>query len=288
MLAGCLLAISLTPPAAAAVALRPARGSSPFRAVLKCTEDYVPFEGRRKSYVPSWVQQGSDGTKGSATNVYREMQSEYEQYAEQTKELKADASVEHASMPSPTPDPHSTFSLHFVESQAEFESLLADNADRTTVVDFTARWCGPCQLIAPAVAAMAREFPDAVFVKVDVDVNPETVRACQVSGFPTFKIYRQQAERAMVPGANEATLRAAVRAVELNEMSFGGEGSSNAAAPATSDASAKYCKYDAIRAQLAESRARSYAQGRQGCCGKAGAYLTEGSSGPPPGSPWSR
>ena len=48
----------------------------------------------------------------------------------------------------------------------------------------------------------------------------------------------------------------------------------------------KYCKYDAIRVQLAASRARSHAQGRQGCCGKAADYL--GATGPPPGSPWAR
>ena len=40
-----------------------------------------------------------------------------------------------------------------------------------------------------------------------------------------------------------------------------------------SGGSKKYCKYDDIRTQLAESRARSYAQGRQGCCGKASSYL---------------
>ena len=51
----------------------------------------------------------------------------------------------------------------------------------------------------------------------------------------------------------------------------------------------KYVTYDAIRAQLAASRSRSYEQGRKGCCGKASDYLGQGSSqGPPPGSPWAR
>ena len=44
--------------------------------------------------------------------------------------------------------------------------------------------------------------------------------------------------------------------------------------------------YDDISAQLAASRARSYEQGRNGCCGKAADYL--GKAGPPPGSPWAR
>lgn len=48
----------------------------------------------------------------------------------------------------------------------------------------------------------------------------------------------------------------------------------------------KYCKYDDIRATIAASRARSYAEGRDGCCSKAGGYL--GDSKPPANSPWSR
>lgn len=35
----------------------------------------------------------------------------------------------------------------------------------------------------------------------------------------------------------------------------------------------RYSQYDAIREQLAASRARSYAQDRQGCCAKAASYL---------------
>ena len=80
----------------------------------------------------------------------------------------------------------------------------------------------------------------------------------------------------------------------------------------TRDASApavgKYCKYDvrsaahsmllhrkahrstshaqAIRAMTRAARERSYAQGRDGCCGKAASTL--GVASPPAGSPWSR
>ena len=48
----------------------------------------------------------------------------------------------------------------------------------------------------------------------------------------------------------------------------------------------KYCKYDEIRATLAASRARSKAQGREGCCGKAADHL--GNAGPPADSPWAK
>ena len=253
MLAACLLAVSLAPPAA-----RLALASCSFRraALSCCTDDYVPFQGRRESYVPPWSQQ-----HGAAGNVYREMQSEYEQYAQQNSN-----------------------GVRFIASKAELDSLLAENADRPTVVDFTAQWCKPCQEFTPKFEALAQEFgPRAAFVAVDVDDNPETALACGISAMPTIKVFKNQAERAMIPGANEAALRAAVRAVE-QDVSFGGEGTRDSAAAGTG--AAKYCKYDAIRSQLAASRARSYEQGRSGCCGKATDHL--GSSGPPPDSPWAR
>ena len=39
-------------------------------------------------------------------------------------------------------------------------------------VDFTATWCGPCKMVAPLFARMAKEFTNVVFLKVDVDGVP--------------------------------------------------------------------------------------------------------------------
>jgi thioredoxin 1 len=49
-----------------------------------------------------------------------------------------------------------------------------------------ATWCGPCQIIGPIFDELSDEISGVVFVKVDVDENPETAAKYSVSAMPTF------------------------------------------------------------------------------------------------------
>ena len=99
--------------------------------------------------------------------------------------------------------------MRSLSTKEEFESLLAEAARATKllVVDFTATWCGPCQRIAPLYEDLAKEFPQVLFVKVDVDDNQETAQQCNVSAMPTFKGYRDRAEVFSIRGADIDGLR---------------------------------------------------------------------------------
>ena len=59
-----------------------------------------------------------------------------------------------------------------VYTDANFETEVI-NADRLTVVDFWAPWCGPCLALGPTIDALSAEYEGKVNVgKVNVDENP--------------------------------------------------------------------------------------------------------------------
>jgi thioredoxin 1 len=63
-------------------------------------------------------------------------------------------------------------------------------ADRPVIVDFWAEWCMPCRLIAPVLEQIAEEQADKLLVaKLNVDENPGTASAYQVSSIPLMAVF---------------------------------------------------------------------------------------------------
>ncbi len=72
---------------------------------------------------------------------------------------------------------------------AEMKALVADTA-KITLVDFSASWCGPCQMVHPVLEALSSEMADKVsFFKIDVDESPSEAGAMGVRGVPTMIVF---------------------------------------------------------------------------------------------------
>lgn len=57
------------------------------------------------------------------------------------------------------------------------------------VVDFWAKWCGPCKALIPRLESIESQYSDVTFVKIDVDENMDISLDMGIRSVPTVIIY---------------------------------------------------------------------------------------------------
>ncbi|MCY7389230.1 MAG: thioredoxin [Burkholderiales bacterium] len=78
-----------------------------------------------------------------------------------------------------------------IELTKENFSATIENND-VVVVDFWAPWCGPCRMFAPTFEAVAEQYPNVVFAKLNTEDQQELAASFNIRSIPPLMVFRQQ------------------------------------------------------------------------------------------------
>merc|ERR1711879_1080952 len=110
--------------------------------------------------------------------------------------------------------------LEEVKSQEEFDQILKDN--ELVVCDFTAAWCGPCQMIGPKFKEIAKKQKSesknllgtdklVKYIKVEQTENKEIIEKAGVGCYPSFYLYKNQEKVDFLEGADDEGLKLKIK-----------------------------------------------------------------------------
>ena len=63
-----------------------------------------------------------------------------------------------------------------------------EKSEKRVLIDFYADWCGPCRMVGPVIEEIAKERPDILVVKVNVDRERELAQKFGVLSIPTLVV----------------------------------------------------------------------------------------------------
>ncbi len=64
------------------------------------------------------------------------------------------------------------------------------SSDQVLLVDYWAKWCGPCKALIPRLESIESQYPNVKFVKIDVDENTAHAQEIGIRSVPTVIIIK--------------------------------------------------------------------------------------------------
>lgn len=91
-----------------------------------------------------------------------------------------------------------------IELNEQNFSQFVSHSELPILVDLWADWCGPCKMMAPHFAEVAKHYPNVIFAKIDTEANPRLSAAFNVRSIPSLVLMNKTTELARISGALRA------------------------------------------------------------------------------------
>lgn len=80
--------------------------------------------------------------------------------------------------------------IQAIQGEDSFKSAVLQSKS-PIMVDFWAKWCGPCLMTAPVLEELATEYAGKIdFAKVDVDANGPLAARYGITSIPTMLVFQ--------------------------------------------------------------------------------------------------
>ena len=91
-----------------------------------------------------------------------------------------------------------------IELNEQNFSNFVSHSDLPIMIDLWAEWCGPCKMMAPHFAEVAKNNTHVAFAKIDTEANPRLSSAFNIRSIPTLVLMNKTTEVARISGALRA------------------------------------------------------------------------------------
>ena len=88
-----------------------------------------------------------------------------------------------------------------IELNEQNFSTILQNSDLPIFIDLWTDWCGPCKMMAPHFAEVAKQYPNVIFAKINTEQNPRLSQAFHIRSIPTLVLMNKTNEIGRISGA---------------------------------------------------------------------------------------
>lgn len=94
--------------------------------------------------------------------------------------------------------------IHYIEEDRINEQIVL-NSERIMLLDVSADWCIPCQMIAPILTELDKKYHNIEIFRVNADECSNFIVTNNISAIPTIIVYANGEEKERIVGLQSLT-----------------------------------------------------------------------------------